>query len=259
MTDATPKPNGKSTPPDKKTLEAILIDEGFVPNRYLLEINHSLHADAKDRTEPPWNYPSRLMEAPVECNFGEDGLVHVGLMHPAIGDHPFVKRLAEAIKPYRIAKNGAPSATGYFSRHSFEWFHAIDMLRTRPWQDLYETRRFTSDPAIIRAAAYALDYPLPHYGIGEAQELLAAMKVKPPKNAEPVVKMLLRPEMGITSGGDLAINVIPSTEQDWASLSWLWIWGIDAQWFVYNRRKNLCWSQHGQEMWHAVCDEKEAA
>lgn len=237
----------------EKTLEAILIDEGFVANRYLLEINHTLAAGEEDRTEAPWNLPSRVMERPVECNIGEDGLVHVGLMQPALADHPFVKRLAEVIKPYRIGKAGAPTAGGYTLQHSYAWFHAVDMLRTRPWQELIETRRFTTSAAIIRAVAYALDYPVAHFGIAEAKELLGAMKVKPPKDAASVVRCLVTPDsLGY-------INVIPSTEQDWEALSWLWIWAIDAQWFAYDRRKKLVWTYHGVEMHEAVTKMQEAA
>jgi hypothetical protein len=236
---------------DQKPLEDILVDAGFTPNRYLLEMNHSLQCD-NTGFDDPWNLPSRLMQFPLEVQIGKDGQFHIGLMHPLIGDHPFVKQVAEAIKPHKISPKGAPNAAGH-SAAPAAWWHACDLIREH-WRDLLRTRQFTTDDAIVNAVTYALNYRTNEFGPDEAREVLEAVGAAPPDgDVVPIVLLALEPSFVQPEKGAGYWPINTHGSEHAVKFAWLRVWGIEAGWFEYPRRgQHLQWSDHGRGMYRAL-------
>jgi hypothetical protein len=238
----------------KKTdrpLEDILIEAGFTPGRYQLEINHSLQCD-NTGFDDPWNLPSRLMQFPLEVQLGKDGQFHIGLMHPLIGDHPFVKQVAEAIKPHKINPDGAPSAVGH-SAAPAAWWHACDLIREHR-HDLLRTRQFTTDSAIVNAVIYALNYRTNEFGPEEAREVLDAIGAAPPDgDIVPIVLLVMAPSFVQPEKGAGYWPINSHGSEHAVEFAWLRVWGIEAGWFEYPRRgQHLQWSDHGRGMYRAL-------
>jgi hypothetical protein len=238
-----------------KTLSEILIREGFAHNEYLLDTNQTLQVPDDDFGYP-WNLPSRLMKFPLEVRKNDDdGLYRVGLMHPLMIDHPWVQRVAVAIAPYEISPDGAPTAFGYSMAPAI-WWHAVDLIRTH-WRQLLDTRRFTTDEALMAAVVYGLDYRRhSSFGPTEARAILA--EVGPSEEAviaerqwpDKIQSLTLlsrlspvRPDGAKTARSTRwPINQNFRAREDKLGLAWGRVWGIEAGWFTYERSGHLQWS-----------------
>lgn len=240
----------KRRPSTAKPLDQILIDEGFVANRYLLDINRSLQVSGDDVLTDPWNLPSRLMQHPLEVGVGKDGQFHIGLMHPLLGDHPFVQRVAKAIHPHKISPAGAPNAFGHSAAPAC-WWHAVDLIRTH-WQDLLRTREFTTDHAIAGAVSNALGSQPGAFGLDEAREVLAAIGAEPPVDDIAATVLLLSQPSLVQPDKGAAYWPINGPVRNPVAGAWLRLWGIDAGWFDYMRSGHLVWSAHGRGMYRAL-------
>lgn len=227
-----------------KPLGEILVDEGFVANQFLLDNNRSLQATAADLTEDPWNLPSRLMQFPLEVLKDKDGY-HIGLMHPLLAAHPFVKRVAAAIRPHRIEHNLASKWGGAVHARAM-WWHAVDLIAPH-WKDLLRTRRFTTDDDIVRAVTFALD----HRGLDpeEAREILSLIPAPPPQDIWPEVQAIHEPSPVKPDRGAVYWPINHHSE-DHIAVAWLRVWGIEAGWFIFSRSNHLNWSERGRTMWH---------
>jgi hypothetical protein len=231
-------------------LEDILVAEGLAQSRYVLEINGHLQVPVDENFGDPWNLPSRLMQFPLEARFDKTGQMRVGLMHPALAEHPFVKRVAKVIRPHKIGLSGAPNAAGY-SQAPATWWHACDLIRSHS-DDLLRTRQFTSEGDIVRAVSHALDHRGGgDFGPPEARKVLTAVPAPPPANIVDTVLMLSPPSVVQPEKGP-PYWPINSTRRDWSGLSWLRVWGIEAGWFNYSRTQYLGWAPHGRSMYHSV-------
>jgi hypothetical protein len=109
-----------------ETRDELLLELGLVPNSYLLEINHHLTVPRDMLLPPPWNLASRLFRFPIEIGDAtEDGIRSIGLMHPLLKDHPFVRRV-EAVLGIELNPNGAPNAQGVSGQRTGRWLRIPD-------------------------------------------------------------------------------------------------------------------------------------
>jgi hypothetical protein len=225
-------------------LGALLIAKGFAPNEFILSndgtLRATLHAWA-----PPWNLPSRMFQFPLEVQRSRpDQKWRVGLMHPLLRDHPFVKQVARAIRPFKIARDGAPNDCGYSKTKTALWWHAVDLIGQ--WRDLMETRRFTTDEALVRAVVFGLDYS--KLRTGDARRMLAMLDVKEPAG-KPVDTLQLLVQPHLVKPDDSAaywpLNPKVHRENEGA-LAWGRIYGIEAGWFSADRKGCLHWSEAGR-------------
>lgn len=217
-----------------KITDAELIERGLAVSSFVLDLNHSLTVPPDMELSAPWNLPSRLFRFPIEIGeVAKDGSRSVGLMHPLLGDHPFVLR-AEAELGARLSREGGPNTNGVTAQGSGRWWHAVDLVSTRHWRELIETRRFTTDDAIAGAVVYGLDYSprdgerTGHITTEEARELMRALGVVEPADRAVALLALAapkptQPEKGaqrwpINSGGGMSA----------AEKAWGRILGIEA-------------------------------
>jgi hypothetical protein len=224
----------------------LLKDLGIIHQHADLEINGTLFAPAEFLVEPPWNTPSRLMQCPIEAQLKEDKSVNLFVIHELLLDHPFTRHINELIHPHEVIVGDV--------RVPGTWWHAVDLICTN-WELLLETREFTTNRDIWQAVTFALGRRGP-FGVPEAKKMLAAADAPPPAEIIEVVKQMtkpteVKPDMGA------AFWPINTTCRDHAAVAWMIVFGIDAGWFVY-KRKRLEWSLHGRTMHEAVMQMAEA-
>jgi hypothetical protein len=232
----------------RRSLAQLLVDKGFAPNEYILSLNGSLTAPAQD--EAPWNLPSRLFQFPLEVNpikgpSWAPGKLHIGLMHPLVGEHPFVREVARAIRPFKIKPNGAPNDCGYSKTRTALWWHAVDLVSKGRWQDLLETRRFTTDHDIVRAVVFGLDYS--KIRTGDARRMLTVLRV-PERHRRDTLRVLDKP-IQVKPDKEAAYWPINQRGQaDPGVVAWGRVYGIESGWFTASRRGYLQWSPSGVAM-----------
>jgi hypothetical protein len=231
-------------------LAELLLDSGFAPNLFLINNNRTLTAPPETRQEAPWNLPSRLFEFPLEVNpVTYSGKLHIGLMHPLLGDHPFVKQVAAAIRPIKIKPNGAPNDSGYTQAPAV-WWHALDLIGR--WEDLIATRRFTTDEAIVRAVLYGLDYS--KLRTDEARTILTTLEVPAPRKRIETLQLLMAPHEVKPDGGPAYWPINPKKARqadDAGALAWGRVYGIEAGWFT-RKKGYLHWSTNGIAMYRGA-------
>jgi hypothetical protein len=231
-----------------------LIAAGFAPNEFILNLNHALTTPAGMKLPAPYNLPSRLFRFPIETQIGKDGKRHIGLMHPCLGDHPFVKQVSRAIGG-RIDLEGAPNAYGY-TQAPATWWHACDLIHHGLWRELLKTQRFTTKFDILRAIVHGLDYNegkrgKPRLSVPDAKTMLAALKAPEPPDRLGTLQLLMRPSVCQPEKG-AAYWPLNSHSRDEAAAgveAWGRVIGIDAGWFSYNRQGFLNWSPLGREVY----------
>jgi len=236
------------------TTTQALIRHGFVASDYLLSINGGLSVPRHIDLPAPWNLPSRLFQFPIETCQHEDG-IHIGLLHPALADHPFVKQI-EATLGITLDPKGAPNAHGYSKQETGQWWHAVDLISAGEWQALLATRHFTTDTDIARAVAFGLTYShhdakrMGHITTGEARQIMAAIAAPEPASRRTGILSLSRPLPCKPDKGaeHWPINH-PALPAD--TLAWALIHGIEDGWFAYDRAGFLHWTAQGRERYAA--------
>lgn len=242
-----------------------LIETGLVYNSFQLDLNHSLTAPMETTLSYPWDLPSRLFRFPVEVSEFDNGVRRIGLMHPLLGEHPFVKHV-EATLGCELAKEGAPNKHGYSKVGLARWWHAVDLMHETTWQGLLDTRPFTTDADIIRAVGFAAE--LPAYrgnkmtGRGQistetARSILAALGCEEPADrsrAYFATSDLPKPSSIEERNSKGAV-----TKQWWpinlharhgteADATWLMIHAIEDKLFRRMRNGHLEWSEAGRAL-----------
>lgn len=235
-------------------LADVLIAEGFVPNEYLLDTNHTLEVPAGEALGDPWDLPSRLFRFPLEVQQRKDGKYHIGLMHIRLCEHPFVRRVQKAIRPHKIRNCGAPNQCGY-TQAPATWWHAIDLISQ--WQALLRTAGFTTHTDIARAVVYALDYRIIY--LPAARGVLKAIDVPEPEVRGRAASMrALFSEPNIVKPDKQAaywpLNHSRAGHTNPGALAWSRIHGIEAGWFAYPKRGkgSLQWSESGRAIMSAT-------
>lgn len=231
-----------------------LVRHGFVANAYLLSINGGLCVPRHIDLPAPWNLPSRMFQFPIEtCAHGEE--THIGLLHPALADHPFVTHL-ETVLGIALDREGAPNAHGYSKRKTAQWWHAVDLISAGEWRALLETRQFTTDHDIARAVAFGLTYShhearrMGHISTGEARQIMAAIEAAEPQDRRSGILSLSAPSPCQQEKGPAhwPINHGP---MDAAVIAWAILHGIEDGWFAYDRSGFLHWTRQGRERYLA--------
>jgi hypothetical protein len=246
-----PPPDAVSPPaPPVDKLAEIIIANRFSPNGFILGLNHSLQVPEDMQLGSPWNLPSRLFRFPLEAQQRE-GKLHIGLMHPLLGDHPFVDLVAKAISPFPIGEQGAPNDYGYSQTRLALWWHAVDLIGH--WQNLLETRRFTTPSDIARAVTFGLDYS--KLDTAAARQVLSRLRIKEPKDKTRILALLMPPSIVKPDhdAGYWPLNASGPGHQDPNPTAWGRIYGIEAGWFHYPRKtRHLQWSEAGRAMYAKI-------
>ena len=236
------------------TTSEALIRQGFVTNEYLLRINGGLSVPCPADLPPPWNLPSRMFRFPIETSEHEDG-VHIGLLHPALADHPFVTIIEEKLG-ITLDREGAANPHGYSKSDTAQWWHAVDLISGGHWQALLDTRRFTTSDYIARAVAYGLTYShhearrMGYISPQEARQIMAAIDAHEPQNRRSHILTLSRPLCCKPDNGaeHWPVNHPPMSGD---TLAWALIHGIEDGWFAYDRSGFLHWTSEGRERYAA--------
>src|SRR3546814_1036089 len=144
--------------PHTDTLGEVLVAKGFAPNLVVLDINNSLSVPHCFGMEKPWDLPSRMFRFPIEsCRPDGDQPRKIGLRHPLLADHPYVRHV-EAALGMEIDRHGAPNRYGYTDAPTARWWHAVDLICAGKWRELLETQEFTDPACIMHGVAYGCSY-----------------------------------------------------------------------------------------------------
>lgn len=177
-----------------------LIELGLVRNAFLLDLNSTVSTPAATELPAPWNLPSRLFRFPIEVSKPAKGFPRaIGLMHPLLGDHPFVQHV-ETLLGYELDRAGSPNPYGWTNTRTATWWHAVDLVSAGYWRELLETRQFTTDADLAGAVSYGLDYSphdaekgAGHITIAEARQIMAAIGAEEPADRGAILRSLSAP------------------------------------------------------------------
>jgi hypothetical protein len=248
-----PKPAARPADP----IGELLVAQGFVPNEFLLDLNKGLQAP----TPPdwPWSLPSRLFQFPVEVTEPIDGVRRVGLLHPDLAEHPFVRQLEAA--GVKVDPNGAPNPYGYTKVGLGRWWHTVDLIGAGLWRELIATRHFTTDGDLLHGVAHGLEYGA--LEVADARELLTILGIAEPADRQATLRLLSRPSACKQDNGAIHWPINDSFQDgvrpDPGGLAWARVFGIEAGWFVRPSRRYLQWSEAGRALYEAVHQGKTAA
>ena len=243
--------------PVRDELGELLIEKGLAASSYTLDSNRSLQVPYDMVLPAPWNLPSRLFRFPIEVGeVSADGGRRIGLMHPLLGEHPFVQRVAAAIG-VSIDPTGAPNRHGVSKHNLAEWWHAVDLIGAGKWRELLETRHFTTEDAIARAVTLGLDHSNEGkkkgrgFNVGAARSVLAAIGAVPPADRLVCLRDLYPPSPCKQDTGRIHWAINPGRALGHADTAWGRIFGIEAGWFERDRSGFLQWSQMGRDLYGA--------
>ncbi len=236
-----------------------ILGAGLVPSRYVLDLNHNLSVpwELSLSYPAPWNLPSRLFQFPIEVSEPIDGQRRLGLTHPLLKDHPWVKYVEQKLG-LSLEPGCAPNEFGYSDTGRALWWHAVDLVSSGHWPDLIETRHFTTDAHIASAVSYGLSYSSHDvdHGAGylttkDARQLMSAIGAAEPADRIGTllgfaVPQVCREEKGVERW---PINTGPRRSS--AVEAWGYIFGIEGGWFKHDRAGFLGWTQAGRDRYAA--------
>ncbi|MEG8103620.1 hypothetical protein, partial [Xanthomonas hortorum] len=238
-------------------LGGLLIDKGFAPSDFVLDLNRSLTVPHNMALPAPWNLPSRLFRFPIEVSEARGKGRRIGLMHPLLGEHPFVQLVAAELGA-ALDPNGAPNAYGYSKQRTALWWHAVDLISAGKWRELLETRRFTTDYDIAGAVVYGLDFS-PHdaearcgyISITEARQIMRAIGSVEPGDRAAILHSFSAPNICRQESGKEHWPINSAGALDVESRAWGRILGIEAGWFKHDRAGFLTWTEAGRDRYAA--------
>jgi len=248
------KPERPTEPPKPDPVADALVQRGLVPNHFLLDLNKGLTIPRDMEMPYPWNLPSRLFIFPIEItDQAKDGTRRMGLLHPLLADHPYVKHV-EATLGITMDRDGAPNEYGYSKCETGKWWHAVDLMTTGHWRDLLDTSRFTTPDNIAGAVAFGLNYS-PHQGkkrngyvsTNEAREIMTTIGAPEPADRNEIIAQHFclpspcKSEKGVESWS------VNSWTKDKFAEAWGYILGIEAGYFAHDRAGFLGWTQRGRD------------
>jgi hypothetical protein len=231
-----------------------LMQTGLVPNVFILDLNYTLTVPSDMQMPYPWNLPSRLFSFPIEVsNQAEDGSRRIGLLHPLLADHPFVKHV-EATLDVQLNRDGAPNEYGYSKAGLGMWWHAVDLITTGHWRDLLETAQFTTAEHIARAVAHGMTYSPQegkkrngHLSTVEAREIMAFLKMPEPAAQDSITRECFMPPSSVRSEKGVESWPVNEIAQGRYPNVWGHILEIEAGWFAYDRAGYLGWTKIGRD------------
>lgn len=236
-------------------LATLIVERGLAASTYLLDLNRTLSVPRDFPLSHPWSLPSRLFRFPIEVSAGLDEAPRrIGLMHPLLADHPFVRHVEEVLGTV-LDPDGAPNAYGVSNARSGLWWHAVDLVSAGQWRALLETRRFTTDEDIARAVAYGLSYSA-HDGkrqgylsVSAARAIMAALDA--PEPAGRCGLLAFSGPSPCKPGNGPAHWPINHPALPANAVAWALIHGIESDWFAHDRAGLLQWTASGRERFAA--------
>ncbi|WP_322886956.1 hypothetical protein [Sinorhizobium medicae] len=239
------------------TLGVALVEKGFAPNLAILDINNSLSVPHGFDLRAPWNLPSRMFRFPIEvCRPDDDQPRTLGLRHPLLGDHPYVRHV-EARMGSEIDRNGAPNRHGYSTAPTARWWHAVDLIMAGNWRELLATRAFTEPHCIMQAVAFGCRYShhedkkaSGYISIADARKVMHAVGAKEPGERSATIRAFSNPSLCRQEKGaeQWPIN---SGRLSAETVAWGMIFGIEDGWFRHDRAGFLQWSELRRERYAA--------
>lgn len=237
-----------------------IIEAGFAPNAFLLDMNGAISVSRGFELPAPWNLPSRLFRFPIEiCKPRGDRPRTIGLRHPDLAAHPFVQHVTATLG-VELDPHGAPNEYGYSTCEAGLWHHAVDLITSGNWRELLATADFTTDRDILNGVAFGLRYSGAnetgkrdgYLSIADARAIMAELGATEPTNRAATIRELAQPSPcnpeGKKGGEHWPINGKASSAEDTA---WSFIFGIEDGWFKYDRSGHLNWSQKGRDRYAA--------
>lgn len=233
-------------------LGELILSKGLATNAYLLNLDRGLMVPDDFDLPAPWNLPSRMFQFPIETHAPrEDYERTIGLLHPALAGHPYVKHV-EAVLGITIPREPAMNDCGYTAADTAPWWHAVDLACSGHWRELIETAEFTGPDCMFRAIGLALG-SLGGKGcrnnrraLREARNLLAWLGSPEPENRASSIRVMDRPSPFSDGEGTRCPINRKGTEKCYADEAWAFIHGIEDGWMTYDRRGYLQWSELGQ-------------
>jgi hypothetical protein len=243
-----PEPPAPAPPPDE--VGEALRRHGLVASRFTLDLNHALQVPYNEEMPAPWHLPSRLFRFPIETHRPERGQPRrLGLVHPALAAHPFVRRVRDA--GFEIAPGGAPNAYGYTLTDIGPWWHAVDLASEGRWDDLLATMRFTTRDHVAHAVGFVMQTSGRKLTAARARELLLQTKVAPPARRPDLAEVFLRPSPIRASeksrepeSWPINLATLPTRHAD---VTWTLIRGLEDGTLAYNKSGRIEWSPRGRE------------
>lgn len=224
---------------------AFLIAEGFVPNLFVLDLNHFLTAPLIEAEGFPWNLHSRTIRHPITVS-RFDGINQrtLALLHPALEDHPFVKRVEAAIG-YKLQVREYGD-NGRAHKPGSAWAHAIDLVARGDWKDLVNSLQFTATDAILEAVGLCLGRSCDGITVKDARELLKALDVTEPPVSPSFLVNFREPRSVTLEGGALHWEVEHHQDVEPTVKAWARIHGLENGWFG-TKGGFLTWTQAGRD------------
>ena len=223
-----------------------LVAAGIATSEYLLDLNGFLTTPYDMKLEGVWALPSGLFSWPIAVT-RFDGVTQrrMSLMHPEVKAHPFVQQI-EALFNVSLEYDPANAKIG-------PGRHAGDLMTAERWRDLIETRRFTTDDAMVGALAFAVSYGSSGIGPRLAKEILAAIGVSLPANGIELLCGFMAPSS--LTDEDKAVRW-PVNTGVMAPLDRLaaFIAGLELGWIVLDRGGHAQWTPLGIERYAAGAD-----
>lgn len=233
-----------------------LVEKKLVPNSFILSLNHGLSVPHDMELPAPWNLPSRLFRFPIEVSEPtKDQPRKIGVLHPALIDHPFVQHvIAQGIE---VGTEGAPNPYGYTKCRLGLWWHAVDLMTAGLWRELLDTRQFTTDHDIARAVSHALRYShhedrkaAGYIKTKDARAVMFAIGTKEPSDRTSTMLGFSKPSVCRQDKGQEhwpinTSNIGASAE------AWAMIHGIEDGNFKHDRAGFLQWTQLGRDRFEA--------
>lgn len=248
--DFVTQPPTTERPPDE--LGDKLIAAGLTASEFMLDLNESLTACESDTTGK-YALPSRLFRFPIEVSRpyrDRDEKWHprtIGLMHPLLGDHPFVERV-EDVLGHKLNPNGAPNECGVTKTDTALWWHAVDLCDKRHWRDLLQSLEFTTTDYVLQAIVFSFGNKSGAPTTKEMRAMLEELGQHRPQDFDDrdALKTVTLTEF-TGEKGELRRPLNPPS-RDVTNLEQAWgrIIGIERGWFAYGRGGHLIWTDEAK-------------
>lgn len=234
--------------PRKDELGERLIAAGLEHNEFLLDLNRSLSVPHDWKLPAPWNLPSRLFRFPIEVSENLEGGRRIGLIHPALVDHPYVQHVSQVLG-MEIPAEGAPNRHGYSKQALGLWWHAVDLIPSGHWREALETRHFTTDEDILRAVTFGLSCGRENgrnLTTSEARQIFLALGQECPSDPREILCGFMRPSP-VIADDKVERWPVNTGRAEAGETAWAMVVGIETGWFAKDRSGHLEWTRLGRD------------
>lgn len=194
-----------------------------------------------------------MFRFPVEIHLANaNNPTRIGLMHPELSDHPFVKHIEKLIE-CTIEREPLVNRHGYSNAYNAIWWHAVDLISAGEWRGLLETAQFTDARQIMNAIVYGCRYshhsrnsPHGYISTGDARQIMREIGSSEPNARNRQIHQFNAPRASKQENGaeHWPINSPGSICSE--EMAWSFIHGIEDGLFEYDRAGFLQWSALGR-------------